>query len=362
MKLTKRKDGRWQYNFSPEKGKKPKPFYSRQSDERKAEKEIINKIAEYEKSNHKSKHNFKVLAEKMIAMKENEVGFKTWEGYSIALKHLESFHDMDIEDISASMLNSLLQKMSNRNYSYSSISKTKITFGLTLNYAIVYEDLKLINFTKEVKIPKNAHKGVIKSPDDYIIDCIVKNAEKVEFGMWAMIELCAGLRRGEIAALQIKKINFKNNEIDIKDAAEFIGNTPHVKPKPKTDASIGKVPIISILREPLKRFCENRNSEEYLFGGEKPLTVTQINKRWKKYYKSIGTTKFNQHQLRHAYAKLLYLAGIDPKTMQALLRHADFSTTMNIYTEFVEEMNKKSVTKLNKYIDSRYSVVNVLSN
>ena len=352
MKLTKRKDGRWQYNFSPGKGQKPVTFYSSEEEWEKAEKEIIDKIAGYKAKSHAQKHNFKILAEKMIEQKETEIGFQTTQNYKFALKkHLCVFDEKDIEDITPQMLNSLLMKMAAQKYSYSSISKVKITFSLTMSYAIIYENLPLSNYTTEIKIPKNAVKGKVHAPDDDVIESIKKNAEKVKFGMWAMIELCTGMRRGEMAALRPEIIDFDNNIISIKDSVEFIYNKPHLKPKPKTESSIGEIPILDILKEPLKKMCIGLKPTEFLFGKEQPLSEAQIKRRWSNYCKSIGHT-FTQHQLRHAYATLLYRAGIDPKTMQALLRHADFSTTMDIYTDFAREMNKKSVCKLNKLMNN----------
>gem|GEM_PF-5059917 len=57
---------------------------------------------------------------------------------------------------------------------------------------------------------------------------------------------------------------------------------------------------------------------------------------------------------KYAYAKLLYCAGIDPKTMQRLLGDAKFETTMNIYTDFANEMTEQSVGKLNEYMGERF--------
>ena len=95
--------------------------------------------------------------------------------------------------------------------------------------------------------------------------------------------------------------------------------------------------------------------DDFIFGGEKPLTVTQIRKRMDKYTKAIGH-RFTNHQLRHAYAKLLYKAGVDAKTAQRLLRYADIQTTMNIYTEFDDEVTRSSVEKINAYTEIRFDI------
>ena len=48
--------------------------------------------------------------------------------------------------------------------------------------------------------------------------------------------------------------------------------------------------------------------------------------------KVVAMDRFTAHQLRHTYATMLYDAGVDVKTAQDFLGHADPTVTMNIYT------------------------------
>ncbi len=345
--MKKRKDGRW-LKVKTIDGVKVS-FYSTAETEKQALKEIEQKMLEYSKGRHVNKHNFKALADKTLQFQSLTVSYNTLECYTHALKHLKPFYTLDIENITPAMVQKLLDDMVKKhNYSFSSVSKTKIVFGLIMDYAIVHENLQLHNFTRSIKIPKSATKGKVSAPPEYVSNLIIENADKVEFGMWPMIFLCTGLRRGEQAALQRKHIDFEKNEIDIKNAVEFISNQPHVKDSLKTETSIDTVPILQILRPYLWDMCKDLAPDDYIFGKDKPLTKTQIDKRLKKYCKQIGYT-FTGHQLRHAYAKMIYKAGIDVKTAQRLLRHADFTTTMNIYTDFSKEMTDKSVDLLNSF-------------
>ena len=346
--MKKRADGRW-LRVKTINGKKVS-FYSTANTEKQAIKDIESQMLAYSSKAHKDKHNFKVLAENMLEFQTKSVTYNTAQSYHYSIKYLAPLFDYDIEDITPAMVQRLLDDMAKKkNYSFSAVSKTKVVFGLIMDYAIVHENLPIGNFTRSLKIPKGTKKGVVKAPPDFVIDLIIENVNKVEFGKWAMVLLCTGLRRGEQAAIQVKKIDFDKNEIDISDAVEFIHNQPHLKGVPKTEASIDTVPILAILRPHLVDMCKDLGPNDFLFGKEKPLSETQIKKRWKKYCNEIGYT-FNGHQLRHAYAKLLYKAGIDPKTMQRLLRHKNFQTTMNIYTEFAKEMTDKSVNMINDYM------------
>ena len=61
------------------------------------------------------------------------------------------------------------------------------------------------------------------------------------------------------------------------------------------------------------------------------------------------------HALRHTFATLCYYAGMDAKVTQALMGHANYSTTINIYTHLADEEAQIDVSKLNALVlaDSR---------
>jgi len=47
--------------------------------------------------------------------------------------------------------------------------------------------------------------------------------------------------------------------------------------------------------------------------------------------------RFGFHNLRHSLASFLVRSKTDPKTVQALLRHADVKTTLGLYAHSVSE-------------------------
>jgi len=165
MKLTKRKDGRWQRRVSLSNGKS-KYFYSAEITERKAEKDIEKQILEYDRKQHSEKHNFGYISEKFLQQKKADVSHSTYLTYYYTLKHLDSFNDDDIEDITPSQLKKLFDKLARQGYSMSALNKTKTTFGLVMNYAIVELDLPITNFARDVKIPKMIPKSKVSAPDD----------------------------------------------------------------------------------------------------------------------------------------------------------------------------------------------------
>lgn len=59
--------------------------------------------------------------------------------------------------------------------------------------------------------------------------------------------------------------------------------------------------------------------------------------------------RFTAHQLRHTYATMLYDAGVDVKTAQDLLGHADSTVTMNIYTHLSAKKKEKALNALHQH-------------
>ena len=70
---------------------------------------------------------------------------------------------------------------------------------------------------------------------------------------------------------------------------------------------------------------------------------------WVHYQKETGL-KLTAHQLRHGNATIMLEAGLDAKDRQALLGHADITTTQNIYTDVSERRRDIIAEKLNQYI------------
>ncbi|MBQ7816775.1 MAG: tyrosine-type recombinase/integrase [Oscillospiraceae bacterium] len=100
--------------------------------------------------------------------------------------------------------------------------------------------------------------------------------------------------------------------------------------------------------------CKNKKPQpkgrknDYIFSkdGSSPFVESTFKRAWKKYTEETGITA-TPHQLRHAYATMLYEAGIDEKLAQELMGHADITTTRNIYTHIRLSRIDFAATKLN---------------
>ena len=60
------------------------------------------------------------------------------------------------------------------------------------------------------------------------------------------------------------------------------------------------------------------------------------------------------HWLRHTFCTLMYLAGVDVVQACAQMGHADVSTTLRIYTHLDAVHKRKSVSKLDTFLEEQF--------
>lgn len=197
----------------------------------------------------------------------------------------------------------------------------------------------------------------------------------------AMIMMYAGLRRGELVALTWNDIDLDAGVIHINKAAECVKGRFIVKPSTKTEKGMRdvKMPdrLITYLKsQPRKNVLvsvSSRNTfhtesswdrawDTYLLDlNEKYGDFTFHRKKNGEPFKSkfdpegmpFVISRFTPHWLRHTYATLLYLAGVDVLTAMRQLGHSDIKTTLGIYTHLDEIYKNKAVEKLNEYLDPK---------
>lgn len=73
------------------------------------------------------------------------------------------------------------------------------------------------------------------------------------------------------------------------------------------------------------------------------LMSTPCNRVIKKICADAGIERFTMHAFRDTFATRALAAGVAPKTLQTLLGHADYSTTMNTYAHTYDEQLKDAM-------------------
>lgn len=288
--------------------------------------------------------SFEAAADAWEAKHWERIGAKTAETYTAPLRRVkDQFADMAAEEVTAQDIQAFLADLGKKGFSRRSVQMHRDILNMIFNDAIVSSGLRF-NPCAAVSLPRNLPAKKRELPADAAIEA-VKAGGSAPFGLFALVCLYAGLRRGEALALRYEDIDRKNGLIHITKAVEFIGNDAHVK-SPKSAAGYRDVPLLA----PLAAAIPDQK-EGLLFpradGGL--LTKTQYRKRWLRYCEAIGC-EITAHQLRHGYATILYEAGVPDKDAQELLGHASIAVTRDVYTHIRQQQRDATVKKLNRYL------------
>ena len=171
-------------------------------------------------------------------------------------------------------------------------------------------------------------------------------------GLWIMIMLYTGLRRGEMIALNWDCIDMTARTLTVRQTAVIHVNQAVIEKRAKTSAGIRTVPIPAPLWSALNNILPvKRTGFVCLSERGNPLTETAVSRGLERAVKRLGI-QFRWHDLRHTYCSMLYTAGVDVKTAAYLLGHADVSVTMKIYTHLSEERQSESTAGLLTYLDA----------
>lgn len=180
--------------------------------------------------------------------------------------------------------------------------------------------------SKRITLPQKATKREALEPEQFQdIISHIKDLGSEEALLMAF--LCfTGMRRGEI--LGLKWENVLEDKILVRAEVTFKGNKPVYHEYAKSKSGIREIPIT----KELAPFLVNRGTG-LVFGGTEPYTQSKFARMWQRISKAINLYGASPHIFRHTYLSFLAASNVDPKTIQAIAGHSDFSFTFNKYVD-----------------------------
>lgn len=196
--------------------------------------------------------------------------------------------------------------------------------------------------------------------------------------LWATA-LYAGLRRGELKALDWESVDLANGVIYVTHGWDREAGLID----PKSRAGHRKVPIPTALREHLiehkvQHLAERGSDRGLVFGrtAEVPFQETSLVNRAKRAWgwrlapnptpgakpRKIWVKRCDDalnpiglHECRHTYASLMAAAGVSPKELQEFMGHADISTTLTRYGHLFPGSEAKAAAALDALLEQTQS-------
>ena len=162
-----------------------------------------------------------------------------------------------------------------------------------------------------------------------------------------LLAAATGLRISECLGLQWGDVSFEHSQIQVRRTW-----TCGVVGVPKSTASQAPVPLHPLLAESMQAWKNTTTYSQpmdWVFPsmrckGARPRTANMlVQDHLRPAAVAAGvlterdSRRFGFHNLRHSLASFLVRSRTDPKTVQALLRHSDVKTTLQLYAHSVSE-------------------------
>lgn len=322
---------------------------------------------------HKEKGEpFEDVADAFWQAKEPMIRYGSRRGYHHKVEVAkEWFGQYGMREVTTTDINRQLTHMAAQGYAYKTITGQKSVLSLIWQYWCA-EMRGDCNPCTLLKLPQGLPQKKRRAPTDDEVNDVKAHPEA--FGLCPAIMMYAGLRLGEVMALQ--KRDLANGAIDVGKQVVWHNNHPEIE-ELKTDNAYRRVPILKPLRDVLAGRLDALADDDFLFGGERPYTKSRYENAWLQYCLSIGRTHdsgkryktgkkskdgkplykvimepdFTAHQLRHEFASTLVQCQIPPQVAKELMGHADILTTQRWYAEAKTSAIDEAIEILNGHFE-----------
>ena len=207
---------------------------------------------------------------------------------------------------------------------------------------------------------------------------LVQASYRHRYGVFIRLDLCTGLRMGELLALKWEDIDFSTAQLHVRrtinrlakyEAHDGENKTEIVFGTPKTKNSRRTIPLTRTMADELARW-KQQQAQDKIRAGDKYTDYGFIvtnefghyfeQKTFKDYYdrllKDADIGHFTFHALRHTFATRALERGMDYKTLSAILGHYSVAFTMDTYVHSMDEHKRREMDKMDDMFGIRYSI------
>jgi integrase len=174
------------------------------------------------------------------------------------------------------------------------------------------------------------------------------------------VALGLGLRRGELLGLRWQDIDLDSATLTVRHQLQRHDNVwVFVEPKSKAGGRVLPLPafLIDELRAHRTRQLEDRLKAGPLWEEWSLVFCTQAGRPlhapnvWQEFQKGLtkaGLPRMPLHGLRHGTATMLLAQGASAREIQAVLGHANISTTLGIYAHVAPELMRENADRMQR--------------
>lgn len=313
------------------------------------------------------KMKFSELADRWLSTYKSGLQPITLEGYkSIVEKHINpAIGNYGLDKLKPIHIQQMISAAVASGLSSSIVKKMRVFTNAILEIGID-NGLIYANPCRKIKLPpmpkRKKERGAFSQTEEKrIIDfasvyAARKTALKPYAVGWAItVLLKQGLRIEELLALSWTDIDIKVGTIHIWQALTSKEGKPYIRPYPKSEKSIRTLPMHDLSKTAFKRMQEFF-TEGLIFRNAKGDLWAEraFQHAYENYFAALNDSLPSEkrviyrspHCCRHTFATDLNRNGVDPKTIAALLGHAEADLSLNVYTHSDRELMKDAISRI----------------
>ncbi len=372
-KIKKRPDGFYQRSITV--GRRPDGKPQRKTIYAKTLKELEAKAAEFERQllhgtlSSDEKMTFGELAAVWLRDYKPGISITTRTMYKRVLDThlLPELAVYKLKDLKPHHLQTIINRMAESGKAESTMRKVKLTAAQILQIAMD-NDILYRNVFSKVNVP-DVPAAKRRPLTDEEVKLVVDTHTGHRMGVPVLLLLYCGLRRGELLALTWNDIDLKNKTVTVNKAAVFDVNITLMQ-TPKSAAGVRTVPLPDNVLEAVSAARKAAQSTMVCPATDgRIMSASALTKAWSSYLHYLNIKaggrdasrtrpklsvidNLTPHMFRHTYATILYNAGVDVKSAQRFLGHADINVTLKIYTHLSAQKEQEAIDSLNRHLSS----------
>lgn len=286
----------------------------------------------------------------------------------IELHVLPTFKDIRIDKITTKRIENWKIDMYNKTYDTpagpkkyksSTLNSIRRDFSSIFNYAINHQIVSFnpVRAVTGFKDPMSEGVDIEKqvwSPEEFNQFISVVDNEK--WHVFFTFLWVTGVRIGEAQGVMFRDIDFENSTVRISKSIDTKqkGKLYAINPTKTKKTRVLELPsaFVAMLKPYYDKWsnADEWNPERFLFGFEKPLPNTTIDRARESYIKLAGVKRISSHCFRHSHATYLLSNGVDIKSVSERLGHKDVEETLNTYVHVLPSNRSKILTLVNESI------------